>query len=330
MRKELEFIGKAAIDYYGEDKVDIQSQCVWIYYPSIRISNELDISHTIREVYVKLEFAEWNAISITLERTLFTPTEWNVGYIHSHCPTSRGRHLLCTGSSDLRRLTSSIPATDDDLQYWSVLFVSMLDKSLSVESIAGGPYYSINNLYNNNSTSENYSNILPCYSLYRYEGFAETNKTDKILWIKVFLKYLFKNNILKFRCVDNTITFADSVTNIEHKVSAVFFDLCNKNKMFRNIVYKSNPEYLVPLGHSASSTHSDSNVPREIPTEPVLRFKGNPKYVRVTFADTEIQKVFINLPVLKNYLIYILVYLNINYGKYQKELRTSRKKESES
>lgn len=330
MRKELEFIGKAAVDYYGEDRVDIQSHCVWIYYPSIRISNELDISHTIREVYVKLEFSEWNALTVTLERTLFTQTEWNVGYIHSHCPTSNSTHYLCTGSSDLRRLLSTIPITDEDLQYWAVLLVSILDKSLSVESIAGGPYYSINNLYNNNSTSENYSNILPCYNLYRYEGFSISNKVNKILWIKVFLKYLFKNNILKFRCVDNTITFADSVTNIEHKISAVFFDLCNKSKMFRNLVYKSDPQYLVPIGHSASSNNADTQREREIPTTAILRFKGNPKHIRVTSTDTEIKKIFINLPILKNYLIYILVYLNINYGKYQKELRASRKKESES
>lgn len=319
----LTTIGNEAIRHYGENFVDVQVNCVIIHYPIVRISNEQKVSHTIRELYVTISFDTVSRLRIYLTRTLYSIDEWYYGYLHSHCPkgtTSQG--MLCTGNSELGAIMGRIPNNQEDLQYWAMSFILLLDKSIPVESLAGGPYCSINNLYTG-SLTENVTTGMPGYHyrthFNRPAGKAEINK--EILWIRILLKYMLKNNMIEFKYTNRTISFAKSFAEIKRKVGITFFKLCNENKVFRRLVHNSNPTLLVPT----SIDPADTNTSRTIPTGPVIVFKGQEKYIRMDqqlINDT----VYLRSDVIQLYLSYILIYLNIKYDN--KQLRISRKEES--
>lgn len=322
----LNTIGEEAIRYHNENSVDIQSDCVVIHYPVVRISNEQKVSHTIRELYVTIAFDERTRLRVYLTRTFYSLDEWYYGYTHSHCPTrttSRGK--LCTGSSELGATMERIPHNQEDLQYWAMSFISLLDKSLSVESLAGGPYCTINNLYTYQST-ERVIEGMPAYNctgLLNRNGIKDKEKINKEnLWIRILLKYMLENNVIEFKYTNHTISFAQSFAEIKRKAGITFFKLCNENEVFRRIVYNSDPQLLIPTSIDSFTT---GNV-RAIPTDPVIVFKGEPKTIRV---DQQLINgaVYIRSEVLQLYLSYILIYLNIKYDN--KQHRIDRKEESE-
>jgi len=161
--KESEFgdLYDIAVSYYGEEHVEyINKKRIIIHFPKITItSNGADkASHTIYDLYVKLDFIEGNIKGI---RTSFTKKELigfpSLEYIHSHLPSSNVNistqltfnSSFCLGSSELLNAFSYIKSEynkgtriDENLYYY--LF-SNLDSYLIVENHkdGGSPYRKI-------------------------------------------------------------------------------------------------------------------------------------------------------------------------------------------
>lgn len=144
---------------YEITNTGINVQCT-IHYPEIIISNSEDIEHTIRDLFFRMEFGINQNKNVYLQnfyilRSTYEEKEVFNNYVFSHCNNNnllQWSNSLCLGYgtplSDLKTLmcdTSEVTA--DNLEQLIIL----IDNYLSWESLEGGPYKSIKNLFNINS-----------------------------------------------------------------------------------------------------------------------------------------------------------------------------------
>ncbi len=154
-----EEIAKVAREIYGEDKVTEESNAVIIHFPEIQISNSDQITHTIRDLYVRIhidlferdeEDEEEDEMQLNIQvmgvRTTFTLPEVLNKYMHSHLSTGGfGKWMnFCLGKSDFGILISNI-TLDPTEEQWQLFFLS-LDRYVRWESIEGGPYFKIRDI----------------------------------------------------------------------------------------------------------------------------------------------------------------------------------------
>jgi hypothetical protein len=169
---ELGDLYDVAVSYYGEEHVEhISTKRIIIHFPEITIkSNGADkASHTIYDLYVKLDFIDGNIKGI---RTSFSKKELinfpTLEYIHSHLPGSNisinapldFNNSFCLGPSELLNAFSYIKSEynngtriDENLYYY--LF-SNLDSYLIVENHkdGGSPYRRISMINTYTTRSE--------------------------------------------------------------------------------------------------------------------------------------------------------------------------------
>lgn len=139
------------IDYYGEDRIDLQNNDIIIYYPSVIITNEHNKSHEIKELYTKVKVHNNGSLNGTFSfvRAEFTLEEWNSDYLHSHV-SGINKSLpsnfksSCLGSGPIRNTCLSLnDSFDEDI--WK-LFIFELDRYIQTESLEGGPYRRLENI----------------------------------------------------------------------------------------------------------------------------------------------------------------------------------------
>ena len=120
---------------------------VYILYPEIVISNNIKQSRTLKDIVVKLRFKEHEGsyvLASTIEGTRLSVgvTENNVGYIHSHLPTSctLGFSHFCLGATEVAAINTDLKLkTGFSFNKYS-LFLNMIGNYLKHESLSGGPH----------------------------------------------------------------------------------------------------------------------------------------------------------------------------------------------
>jgi hypothetical protein len=151
-------------DYYGEGVTDIdESQenrvYIYIYFPSIEVSNEKFQKHIITDVYVRLRYilapegyedmSTCYNLHLGIGRGSCTDIEYANRYIHSHVSTSNYfgfSETICTGSGPLRGILQDMSFAyredfkfkDKESLYTSFCFE--IKRFLETESLEGGPY----------------------------------------------------------------------------------------------------------------------------------------------------------------------------------------------
>lgn len=131
-----------ARDVFGEDNVDMQSNCILIHWDKITIINENDSSHDILDLYARVRVSMSGCyMAVDLIRSTFTKDEAVAGYVHSHVIRADRRVEFeppCFGKGPIRNTIMSITqGYDEDL--WRLFFVE-LDRFVRVESLSGVPY----------------------------------------------------------------------------------------------------------------------------------------------------------------------------------------------
>lgn len=117
------------------------SSTVLIYYPEITITNELEHTHVIRNLFMVIEFYP-TYISVKGTRALLNNYEKSVGYQHSHLPTthSTGRlNNFCLGGV-ANELNSFVANWENITEENLIYLLTTLKDYLSWESIAGVPH----------------------------------------------------------------------------------------------------------------------------------------------------------------------------------------------
>ncbi len=199
LQKVVESIVKSINIIHDYEIIQISSAeiSVNLYLPEIEIKNSLEMSHIMRECYIKftLVFAN-NKIEVRnlqFYRANFTPSEVDVDYLFSHTNTSPGEVVrdFCFGGSELKEYMRGKIFYVNDLKYVIYLILHYF----SWESLEGVPYRRI-------------GNILP-YKIEPINNFPLIDGED----FKILLKSLIDNPI------DLSIDFNDFYSDLSSDLS---------------------------------------------------------------------------------------------------------------
>lgn len=299
-------------EYFGEDRVDLQMEGkLIVYFPTVTVTNEMDESIVITDLYVKVKISSEGLIEGTFEMTRgsYTLSQVYNSYLHSHAleiPEANGWSKVCLGQGPIVH-TIAILSTDCDLDRWE-LFCFELDKYVTVESEQGIPYHHLRNV--SRSAYEEVSLDL------KYKAVRTIILFPPIL--EAFLPYLINKNVLQFTQDGNHWYIAQSFTEyisaltktlqeyiIEYNLDPQpFFELC----ILRKGLYKNNVFITKTLTNRALNSH---NLEGRI----ACTFKGNIVRVSITndIVDIDDSRDLIVEPDLANFILYKILNV-LNYG----------------
>lgn len=217
------------VDYYGEDRVDLQGNTIMVYFPRVTVTNENDRSVEITELYVKVVVDSDGRLrgTFTLNRSEYTAEQYYSGYMHSHVSgIPKYNHSAfqssCLGNGPIRDTCSSLNTTFDEY-IWN-LFVLELDKYVHTESISGVPYKYLERIGSPNSGSHYFvGRVVTIPNIV-----VENPITDAImdLLLRRFLPYVIEKRPFRFNFIGQ-YSIADSPYNIVIRLSNLFIEWFN-------------------------------------------------------------------------------------------------------
>lgn len=140
--RTVNFIERRCKFYYGEENVWVNSNngSVIIHFPEVVITNSLDDSHLMKDLFFKIEVSHGRICSVSLARTTVNENEVD-RYIFSHLNFLKpGEYSgsLCFGNTEMDAVYARI-REDNDFRNIDKFIVS-IGGYLSWESLEGVPY----------------------------------------------------------------------------------------------------------------------------------------------------------------------------------------------
>lgn len=182
--EQYKTIINAYLDFYPDDRIDIQidnanlkqaldddaesnevsqdtldhiNNCnfdllnIITYYPSLTLTNDSGKQYTVYDIYVQTTFPEF---VVSMGRTTYSTEEIKVGYRHSHI--SRGNFTdissFCTGNRDTpinKMVSKYYNNTYGNFETFIQSFIIEVERMIRIESNAGGPYITFNEVRKN-------------------------------------------------------------------------------------------------------------------------------------------------------------------------------------
>lgn len=146
-----------AILRYGEDRVEVSSDGIVVYYPELTLisENKKLKPHVMKDLY----FTITDSFSIGLTRRTFLSNEFKNNYVFSHARSYGGMIIgtyfedLCTGGDEtpMSKFRRNIRINKDLDGDEAELFWLQVEKYLSYESISGTPYIKLESVVGNTS-----------------------------------------------------------------------------------------------------------------------------------------------------------------------------------
>ncbi len=217
------------VDYYGEDRVDLQGNTIMVYFPRVTVTNENDRSVEITELYVKVVVDSDGRLrgTFTLNRSEYTAEQYYSGYMHSHVSgipkySHSAFQNSCLGNGPIRDTCSSLNTTFDEY-IWN-LFVLELDKYVHTESISGVPYRYLERI----GLPDNSSHYFVDRVVTIPNVVVENPTTEAIidLLLRRFLPYVIEKRPFRFNFIGQ-YSIADSPYNIVIRLSNLFIEWFN-------------------------------------------------------------------------------------------------------
>lgn len=331
----------SVVDYLG--RTYFNNIFILVHFPRVKITNENDKFVYANHMYAKIRvFYNGSMVSgFTLNRAEYPYDHISSDYMHSHIsgiPLSDFTYFKspCLGSGPIRNTISNLNSEyDEDL--WG-LFCLELDKYIHTESLEGGPYRRLENIYtNNNSTSR----LLLSTDFRVVKHFINNNSFNKDM-CKVFTRYLLMSKKLKFAYNSKGYSIGMSFRDYIITVSNVFIDWYNE--AFNNGVYTHSLDDLIRYGIVNKCKITSTKIIKEVNTrrgtdysiyngKKVCTFKGKDVLVKITdIINTEDvnTSILLNSDIALYILTKILYILNYKYGKQestQEENRANKKSE---
>lgn len=338
-------------DYYGEDRIDVQSINegidILIYWPEVTVTNENNRSTVIKELYAKVSVDRGGTLigTFTLNRSEYTCAEWYNNYMHSHVrmiPKAFPScfQTSCLGSGPIKNTASYLNANFNE-DMW-MMFALELDKYVHTESIVGVPYHYLEKM--NMAPMTGYDEV----SVY-LDKTCESIPLILHDHIKLFIKYIIDKRAFKFT-FDGTYSIKAPLYETIIRMSNLLIEWFNNsdmnnserkellNRMFDN-------RFLMKC--KADGTHIKEFVRRTIDYRDyreangtgLWKFKDNRLYLTITGIPTEdeieesyrsldidINISYVIRPCYINYIIArILNIVNYEYGKTEEENRPDKK-----
>lgn len=301
------------------------SYIILVHFPNVTITNEKDNSIDIHDLYVKvpLDYAGKQAKRFEMIVTTFTKVLYESNYTHSHLPSgslSHGKAYFqrpCLGGGPIGT-TCSILRDENNENIWR-LFCVELARYVTVESIAGVPYYRMEHIGRNNGNKEIILSDVSCRT---------SSEISSI--IKEAIRNLINRKVFTFKYVNNTYSFADNDASLIRLISNEFIAIYNKK--FNNKELSTDLNALIrakilikAVFYKGCFTEEDNNRHSSCSpsTDVLFTFKNMPVKMRIIDTDTTIEPVYIlNVRYINVAIRNILEFINYNYGqKYIKKTR---------
>ncbi len=145
------FILKRAIEFYGEENVDMYDNTLIVKLGNIEVKNELGMSYLITDMWMRINLYGKRLYGLTFYRNSFKPEEVSNGriFIHPHAYPSKDLETsnICFGSTDIAHFISGLK---NSFNVKSIdQFFLCIDTFLKTESLQGVPYMKISSIYEN-------------------------------------------------------------------------------------------------------------------------------------------------------------------------------------
>lgn len=214
------------IDYYGEDRVDLQvhsqNSIMLIYFPRVTITNENNMSINITELYVKIIIDNLGKLigTFTLNRSEYSVDQWEGDYMHSHIsgiPKHDPKEFMspCLGSGPIRGTCTYLNTIFDE-DIWG-LFALEIDKYVHTESVSGVPYRYLEKVGTDRMDS---NSVRVSYQVDSIDCIPSN------VPFNAFISYLIEKRPFSFG-FSSGYYIADSPINIIIKVSNLFIEWYN-------------------------------------------------------------------------------------------------------
>lgn len=263
----------------------------YVYWPTVKISNETNKSHLIRDLYAKVPVSIKGLLletkGFTLNRTTFTQAEWDSDYLHSHIPgigkaTPAAFKTPCTGHGPINAAIDNLKrAYDKD---WFADFLYELNRYVYVESIAGVPYRRLGNIHL--ATERDRSNRrITLYLPYSQTFILHLGDSYKIL-LSDFLSYALHNFKFNFNFDGTKYLYVESANEFWLKLSNLFIDWFNEHGAQYNMTLSdlTSNDILIhcvwdTTGFCITKPPTYSSI--DAIGKKILTFKGTPKFLDV-------------------------------------------------
>ena len=301
------------------------SYIILVHFPKVTITNEKDNSVDIHDLYVKvpLDYIGKQTKRFEMIVTTFTKVLYESNYTHSHLPSRSLMHgksyfqAPCLGEGPIGT-TCSILRNENNENIWK-LFCVELARYVTVESIAGVPYYRMECIGRNNSNKEIIFSDTSCIV-----------SSEISFIIKEAIRNLINRKVFTFKYVNNTYSFAANDASLIRLISNEFITIYNKK--FNNKELSTNLNELIrarilikAVFYKGCFTEEDNNRRNSYSpsTDVLFTFKNTPVKMNIIDTDTAIKSVYIlNVKFINVAIRNILEFINYNYGQeYIKETR---------
>lgn len=286
-----------------------------IYFPEVIIKNDLELEHTIKDLFVKLRFYPnytLNAHPIGF-RTTYTIKEYALCYTHSHISAlavnnrNVNANTFCLGSSELSpQLRALNYLVNDDatiVEEELLMLLFNLETYVAWESLEGGPYKKIETLNDWSLINQSFAKNIG--EIYRDTATDLNRAYKKVL---PFLK-------------DITPSIVGSPTNVEFNF--------NKNQLYdifnsiNTLPCLKNTDYLVPTDLTTLKEYVNRQVQSVYGVTPFV-FKATSFPFLISDLDTfEFTEMDMGMPTTLQNLL--LTKINYEYNNSAKKYFTSQK-----
>ena len=296
---------------YWSQSININADCVIIYYPEITVTNEYNSKHTIYDVYIKVQISGNRILNFTINRTTYSISEIKSGYIHSHTASRRLISFnsdyrqysnMCLGTGPIKSTLHTLASTEREVPIEIVgLFCQELDNYLKTESLQGGPYIRMSELNPQESLQ----------SIYTPSPKNEVQLTPTMA--KQFSLAVIKAGFLTFCNCNGTLIISNPYIELLQKVSAV---IKNLNVPTYSDFYSKHSVQCIFSGLECKILENQNKRIDldSLKNKEILLFKENLIKLKVLEDPALDNSVIILKPsVVDSILFYVTLYLN-NYG----------------
>lgn len=198
---------------------------ILVHFPHVRVTNEHDRFVDINHLWAKVKVMYNGTLNggFTLNRSEYTLLHIRSNYMHSHIssiPTNDFTQFQnpCTGSGPINGTISALNR-DYDEDMWN-MFCLELSKYVTVESVAGVPYYYLENL-GTNDMEVGVDRFITYLSPNRHIGVITLNR------FKEFVRYFINSKKLKFNYVNGSYSIGMSLIEFIVLISNEFIKWYN-------------------------------------------------------------------------------------------------------
>lgn len=137
-------VSKDTLDYISNYRFNLLN--IITYYPSLTLTNDSGKQYTVYGIYVETAFPEF---IVFMGRTIYNTDEIKVGYRHSHISKGNFTHIssFCRGNRDtpINKMVSKYHNdTYGNFETFIQSFIIEVERMIRIESNAGGPYITFN------------------------------------------------------------------------------------------------------------------------------------------------------------------------------------------